>query len=824
MTLPHVALGWLLSVVIVLQQAALPGTGTLISLFFLVVIAAWRIPAIRSLLTGAIVGLAVLSIALNHVHARQLTQAQVSSDLRLQVRVSSLPVKTAYGIRFAAEVIRCESCVSTFGPKRVMLNWYSHSPELSAGDHWALTVRLKPITSLRNPGGFDRAQWSLVNGMHARGYVRPSPEARRLVSTSAVDMTSIRAALARTMRENPSATETVGVVEALTLGIKSGIDETTWNLLRDTGTSHLLAISGLHVSLLAGWAYWAARVLLRPVSTFPSRPGRPRRQIDSRMLALFCGFLVALCYALLAGFALPVQRAIIMLLVWAVASWRFRALSPLAGLSLAMLSVLAGNVFSPLSAGLWLSFGTVAAIFYLHRGHQIGVQATEKRGTPGLIAHGLDAWHRYCWAALRTHLMLGFALIPVSAWFFQSGSLVAPIANLVAVPFVGFIVVPLCFVALLTSAIGSGLTDSVLHIAQRAIDVLILFLQHMAALDMSSLTLSLPHSGVMALCLAGVIVGLSPNGGGFRWFAIPLLLPAIMFNTQSSVEDGFEVHVLDVGQGLSALVLTDNHTLLFDTGGKASSSRSMVEAVVLPYLYSLGRRSIDTLVVSHGDEDHAFGVADVLRRFPDVRLVVGSGLPHEQRELAEPCAAGLTWQHDDVQFSIVHPGKLDSGSDNDRSCVLLVHFGASRALLTGDIERGAEQALSRRLGRFPIDLMTAPHHGSNTSSTHELLSMLSPAHVVFSAGAGNRYGFPHAAVQLRYKLSGTRQYTTGTVGAVSFDFGRSGLLGNPATWWQTRRRFWHGFINPACSELFAGQAHVVRKLELAQKGQALCGK
>ena len=830
MAVQFFALSWLIVVVWVLSRATLPPLDVVFAAVALLGVLALRRRRFVPFAVGCVAALISLGIALHNVHERQLQVAQIATDLRLHVRISDVPKRTSSGLRFKADVIRCQSCSASFGPQQLLLNWYGHPQSVGAGELWAMTVRLKPISSLKNPGSFDRAPWSLANGLDAQGYVRSEPRARQLTSASVWSVAALRESLSGKLQQLPSASRGVALVEALTLGIKSGIEQSTWQLLRSTGTSHLMAISGLHVMLLAGWVYWAMRKFIAWTPIRYSRAPAAMVSIDRQLVALLAGFLVALAYAMLAGFALPVQRAVIMLLVWVVASWRFRSISPLTGLAVALVAVLATQVFSPLSPGLWLSFGTVAVIFYLHRGHQhghghgLGGGGDDDASDDTLFRVRLhQLWSRTV-GALRTHFLLGMVLLPVTAWFFQAGSLAAPLANLVAVPFVGFVVVPLCFLVVLATAIVGESADPLLVLVQHCIEALLWFLQKIALIDYSSVSMSMPHPGVMALCLLGVIVGLSPRGCGLRWFAVPLILPAVLFNLQRADIDGFEVHVLDVGQGLSALVLTDNHTLLFDTGGKLSSSNSMFEAVVMPYLYTLGRRHIDTLVVSHGDEDHAFGVADVMRRFPDVQLIAGSGLPENQQPLATSCLAGMVWSHDDVHFSILHPGASDRGSDNDSSCVLLVHQGASRVLFTGDIERHAENILSRRLGSFPVDLLIAPHHGSNTSSTAYFLSLITPEYVVFPAGSSNRYGFPHSAVQLRYKSVGAKLLTTGMVGAVSFRFTRSGLLGQPVTWWQTRRRFWHGFINPVCSELFAGRTQVLRGLELARKGQALCGK
>ena len=253
----------------------------------------------------------------------------------------------------------------------------------------------------------------------------------------------------------------------------------------------------------------------------------------------------------------------------------------------------------------------------------------------------------------------------------------------------------------------------------------------------------------------------------------------------------------------------------------------MFEAVVVPYLHASGRRTIDTLVVSHGDEDHAFGVADLVRRFPDVDIVSSKPLDLPATLKQRRCVAGDSWLTDEISFAFLNPAAHDRGSKNNLSCVLLVYTGSGSILLTGDIEAEAEQRLADRLAQnkaFDLAVLVAPHHGSSTSSSQRLLDIFNPEIVVFSAGQRNRYGFPHADVQLRYKLLGTHSYTTGQEGAVSFQLGKSGLFHPPDTWWNSHRRFWHGIINPDCWYANTRRSNVLRMLELAQKGQTLCGK
>ncbi|ASJ75011.1 DNA internalization-related competence protein ComEC/Rec2 [Granulosicoccus antarcticus] len=836
------AVACLIGVVVILRLRSIPTPMSIVLMSLAMFLTFLYCTRFRAAILGCLFAILMLSATFLELSVRQLRLEELGVDVRLVVQVSSVPQRDARRLRFEAIVTQCRSCTLPLGPRRLQLSWYGSPSELHAGETWELTTRLRPMTGLRNPGGFDRVQWALASGIHARGYVRNSPQALRLHEASSGSVAALREKLAYNLSELPAGNDQLALVQALTLGVRHAVTDEVWDLLRQTGTAHLLAISGLHISLLAGWVFvatrWISGRMLRHLTAIRFR----FPNLDPRDIGLLFSLGIAIVYALLAGFGLPTQRAVIMLAVWVFAGLRFRVLGTTTGLCLALLAVLLHNPLGVLSVGFWLSFGTVAALFYLHHGRQRAAPSMDQETETTFGKRILMQLPH----ALHMHILLGLLLLPVTAWFFQTGSLIAPLANLVAVPWVGIIVVPLCFLALLGSLLSPELGNSVLMLAQWSIEGLLVLLRWIMEFVAGSVTLVMPSLSVALLCLSGLLLLLAPRGLGWRWLAVPMLMPALLFNVYRPPMDGFEAHVLDVGQGLAVLVFSEQQTLLFDTGGKVSSDLSMFEAVVVPFLHSRGRRRIDTLVVSHGDEDHAFGVSDVLNRYPDVRLISSvplatmidpSDIRHIRADLkGEACRVGMQWQDGATIFSLMHPAASDKGSDNDLSCVLLVHHGASRVLLTGDIEAAGEAQLARRLrsvlqgqsgsafSPLNIDLMVAPHHGSNTSSTSNLLETLRPLHIVFPSGQGNRYGFPHADVQSRYELVGAMPYITGTEGAVSFSFDRSGVDHPPSTWWRSHRSFWHGIVNTACSERFSEQSQALRLFSLAHKGQTLCGK
>ncbi len=813
------ALALVLSTVFIVTLPRLPSTTICIVFLVALLLIALFVRRSRPWIAGVLVAIATLTASFLQLASHQLTADQVSTDLQLKVRITGVPERSGRRLAFNARVLSCGSCAKDLRIQRLRLSWYGNSPNVNAGETWQLTARLKPPASLRNPGSFDAVAWSLVKGLHAKGYVRAATPAVRLAESSRFSLSSFRQRAALQLQNLLDDDEHLGLLQALTVGLKTQISDDQWALLRNTGTAHLLAISGLHVGLVAGWVLVSGRLIIISIMRLGQRYTERPFILDGRPFVITSSIVAAAAYAALAGFELPTQRAVLMLCVWAVAALQFRFLPPFAALCIALICVLLSNPLNPLSAGFWLSFGTVALLFYLHRGY-LGQHSVADTGRWRTLAHKLQS-------GTRTHVLLGVALLPVTAWFFQSGSLVAPVANLLAVPWVAVVSVPLSLLALISSAFSHTLASVLLSLAEHSLRVLLQFLSVLDSSKISSVVLSLPGTTAFILALIALLALLSPRGLRLRMLAMPLLIPALLFNTKSPDVQGFEVHVLDVGQGLAVVVFAGSQTLLFDTGGKVSPHLSMFEAVVVPFLHASGRRRIDTLVVSHGDEDHAFGVADVVRRYPDVDIFSSQHLDSLTGHDVTRCAAGQLSSLGSAQLAFVHPAVNDVGSDNDLSCVLLIYAAGSRVLLTGDIEASGERRLLARLGEtgeFPVTLLTAPHHGSLSSSTQEFVARLRPDYVVFAAGNRNRYRFPHREVQLRYKLAGSKPFITGRRGSISFVFGDNGLTRPPSSWWDSHRRFWHGIVNPDCWQYFAGESLARRLLALSQKGQLLCGK
>lgn len=813
------AAAWLGVSLVIVNLKSLPPT--LISIVFLVsiLLVGLRVRCLRPILAGGLFSLFTLYVAFLQLASHQLHSDQISKDLTLTAYINSVPDLHPGRLTFTAKVVSCIDCARPLNVKHIRLSWYGQVPVVQAGELWQFTVRLKPPTSQRNPGSFDSVGWHLVKGLHARGYVRNAASAKRLAASTQRSLASIRQNATQRLQALDAGSEQMGLVLGLAVGIKTDITDEQWDLLRGTGTAHLLAISGLHVGLVALWALVSSRALLTLFVRVMQFGGRFPNGMDTRSFSLIASFICATAYAALAGFELPTQRALVMLAVWMAASLRFRFIPPFAALCVAMLVVFLINPLNILAVGFWLSFGTVAILFYMHKGRVSLISSEQKSRMQGAL--------QKCTSVLRTHVLLGFALIPVSAWFFQAGSVVAPLANLLAVPWVAMVCVPLALTTLASSLFSQTLASYLLTACQLCLDIMMRYLSLLDQSLVSSVVLSIPSVSALVCALISIAILLAPRTLGLRWFALPLLLPSLLHNAVVPSNAGLEVHVVDVGQGLAALVFVDDHTLLFDTGGKVSPSLSMYDAAIVPFLNAKGRRAIDTLVISHGDEDHSFGAVDVVRQNNGVEVYSSAPLDLATSHNQTRCAAGHQWRVGEVDFAFIHPAAEDHGSKNNRSCVLMIYRGNTRILLTGDIEAQAEAVLIERSGGRqipPVTLMTAPHHGSSTSSTQAFIDFFKPQNVVFSTGQRNRYGFPHLNVKLRYKMAGSTLFDTGMQGAVSFVFNSDGTLRQPSSWWNTHRRFWHGIANPDCWQQFARQSYLSRLYALSQTGQILCGK
>ncbi|SHE53627.1 competence protein ComEC [Microbulbifer donghaiensis] len=709
--------------------------------------------------------------------SQRLPLSAHGADFLLEVEVVSLPelrrLDNVFGgtgasdsLRFSARVITAiqpvDSGQITAG-RLLDLTWYriddDMRKQLRAGSRWILPVRLKRPRGSVNPHGFDYEGWLLRRGVFATGYVRPGDwQPRWLAQGQGL------AALRHRLRDRllALAPDRGALLSALLLGDRGGLSEGERLLLRQTGTSHLLAISGLHVGLVAGLFLLLGRLCGRTIGLYSG--------VTPRLLAVVVALVASLAYTLLAGAPLSAQRALVMTWVLLIAwQWRRRIHAGFAfSLSLALVLTLQPLAF--FGAGFWLSFIAVGALLLGFSGRQRLGWASDVRGA-SWVGHSLQSMS----GLFRGQWFIALALFLPSLLYFSGASPAGVLLNLVAIPWLGCLVLPpLLFGALMIATpIGVGMID----FAAWQLNLMMRFLEVGQSVLPSWQTLGAPSSWLLlASAGVGVVLLLLPAGlPGRRLGWLFLLPPLLPFLPQANPEEaGFRVTALDVGQGLAVVLRTPQQTLVYDAGPVSGSGWSAGSQIVAPYLLGEGVAELDVVVISHGDSDHAGGFAGLMAAEPPARVIAPGLLADRLGRGSLPgvssCRSGRRETFDDVELLWLWPeDEQVSGEENDHSCVALVQWQGVRVLLTGDISRRVERQLVRRYPGFaPVDLLIVPHHGSRSSSSAEFIRWAQPANVVFSAGFRHHFGHPHPQVVSRYREVGASLWSTAASGAITW--------------------------------------------------------
>ncbi|SDB99858.1 DNA internalization-related competence protein ComEC/Rec2 [Paraburkholderia lycopersici] len=720
--------------------------------------------------------------------AQTLPAAWQTRDLDITGYISSLP---SYGANGASFIFRVESWgtrkTGALLPHWVQLSWVPREeplPPLVPGARWRLSVRLKRPHGNGNFGLRDaEASW-LARGVRATGYVSDPQRAVRLpVDASGIGVrierarAVLRARIDAVLGDAPHR----GIVIALANGAQDAVSDADWRLLRNTGTSHLVAISGLHLAFVAGLAGWIAGAVWRRARW---RGVEAPLFVPAQKVAIAGALLAATIYAALAGFNVPVQRALWMLTVAALALFAGREVARSHVLAWALGLVLLRDPWAVTAAGFWLSFCAVAAILFA----ATGVPRLRRQAPQPHFADGPDPMRdrseparrlvsvaslRRGWRALALHLAMRtsdsarvqwavtLALAPLTAYWFAQIPLIGPLANAFAIPWVSMLVAP---TVIGSAALPAPLDAFALRAAHTCLEWLAAMLGAFESLPWAVLRLPQPGAWPLACAAVGVAWGLAPRGWPLRWLApftwLPLLVPA----PTGSPPGAFRLTALDIGQGTSVLVETARHTLLFDAGPGPESTQAG-ERIVVPYLQAHGVQRLDALMISHDDSDHSGGAQAVLDAIGVGELVAGILPAHplwasarEKGAQTVQCAAGQRWQWDAVDFEVLwpDPGPL-AGKPNAHCCVLKVSTaayaegGRVSALIAADIEAGVERTLvARDPGRLRAQVLVVPHHGSRTSSTEPFLDSVWPLVSIFQVGYLNRFHHPHPGVYARY--------------------------------------------------------------------------
>ncbi|WP_236208729.1 DNA internalization-related competence protein ComEC/Rec2 [Pseudomonas tohonis] len=660
----------------------------------------------------------------------------------LEGRVVGLPQRGSGVVRFELDDPQMPG---TELPSRIRLSWYG-GPQLRGGEHWRLAVTLKRPRGLVNPHAFDYEAWLLARHTGASGSVKAGKPL-----ASGTGPAAWRDRLRQGIDQAPAHGRNGGI-SALVLGDGSGLTPADWRLLQDTGTVHLMVISGQHIALLAAVLYGAVALLAR-IGLWPGRlPWLP--------CACALALVGSLGYGFLAGFDVPVQRACLMTAIALLWRLRFRHLGVVRPLLVAFCVVLAADPLASLQAGFWLSFGAVALLILIFAGRM-----------------GVPPWWLSWWRAQWT---MGLALSPLLLALALPISLSGPLANLVAVPWVSLVSVPLSLLGAALQGVpwlGTGL----LWLAGGSLELLFRLLAWIAAWIPAWQATAVPPWAWL-LGMGGCLLLVLPAGVPVRVLGVALLLPALFPPLERPPWGRADIWLLDVGQGLSVLVRTREHALLYDTGARRGDF-DMGERVVLPSLLGLGVRQLDQLLLSHADNDHAGGAGAVLRGMPVERVVSGEPLRLPAALGAQACG-NEAWEWDGVRLRTWRWDQARSG--NDRSCVLSVEAQGERIHLTGDIGIQAEAAWIASGEPLRADWLLAPHHGSASSSSAALIEAVSPRGALITRGSHNAFGHPHPSVVARYRASGVAIHDTAESGALLIRLGeRDEVRGL-----RTQARFW----------------------------------
>ncbi len=709
-------------------------------------------------------------------------------DLEAVGYVADLPTPGARRIRFVF-VIRelrdpAGNLLSAAGTRplpfrRVQLSWYDppEGTEIAPGQKWRLTMRIRRPHSFRNPGGFDYESYMLQSGIKGQGYVRPKPAPRLLGESHRYPIAQLRWKIKRKFSQQSASSHALGLLNALMIGDRGEISAEDRLALRRNGISHLIAISGLHLSMVGGFIFGVLMFLfgrlhrLSGGSLF-SAAGSPLGWAALMTLPLIG------CYAVIAGFSLPTQRALIMLGIFLLLLLCGRFYRLLNIYVLAMAAVLMINPLAALGAGFWLSFA--AAGFILLASRRLG-------GASAGPAAGPLAFFR---SLLFLQVSLVFCLAPFILFFFYEFSIAGIFVNLIAIPLTTFVLMPWIFLTTFLLFVLPVLGELSLVPLVWLIDVCYDGLAAAASLPRSYVHLPRPSALAIVCAVVGVIFWLCRRSAADALLAILFFLP-LFFPADKSLAPGkLEVTFLDVGQGLATYLRTANHRLIYDTGASFSARSSAGSLVIAPYLSYLGGADPDRIIVSHRDRDHSGGLEDLLERTRRTELMLNFPLPNSRFPIL-PCQAGQSWRWDGVLFELLYPvpGKR-SKNRNDNSCVLRVTAGEHRLLLTGDLTQKAEEQFLAAVANATADLLQVPHHGSAGASGERLVLAVRPLYAVFAAGYLNPYGHPHADIVRRYASIGSVPLILWQTGAATFELGGEKITYNRG-YRVINKRYWH---------------------------------
>ncbi|MCZ8406678.1 DNA internalization-related competence protein ComEC/Rec2 [Achromobacter dolens] len=814
--------------------AALPGAGFYLSAGAACVLLPLAVRRWRGRLAGMLACLVagLLAGAVNAAVQAQWRLDDALADLhqnavaRLALRVAELPDDDAGGVRFVGEQV---GPARSGIPRRILVSWLAPPgaqpglPAVAPGQVWRMALVLRRPHAPLNPDAPDGEARLFARGLRATGTVRGQP---RLLedqpwASAGVAIERARYRVRTGMRRALGAHRYAPVLIALAIGDQAGVARDDWRLFNRSGITHLVSISGMHVTSIAGLAGWLLAAAWRRARW---RGIGLAERVPARIAGGAAAMGVGLAYCLLAGWGVPSRRTFFMLLVVLAAGWSRLRISAGRVLAFAAAAVVMLDPWAPMAAGFWLSFGAVAILLRVAQ-----------------APRDADAGWRQRWAAAlaqatRLQLTVTLGLTPLLAFLVHQVSLGSPLANAVAIPAVTFLVTPLALLCAMFSVAPA--TAGVAAVAGQAgawvFDLAMTVVAWVGNADWASFTVAAAPWPWLLWALAGMAWALQAQGWPARRLGWLCMLPLLCWRPERPEPGYWRMSAMDIGQGSAILVETATQALLFDAGPRHFGGGDAGERVIAPQLQARGIDKLDVLVLSHADLDHVGGTRSVLAAVPvarsyasfdvaawlrrDARLWSGQrgastaatssrgSLPAGESSNRAPdrgasyvsparmlrCERGDSWRVDGVTFTFLHPAAAAAALGADRnanSCVLRVAGRAHSLLLTGDIGVAQERELAA-LGLPPTDIVLAPHHGSAWSSGRELVAAAHAGHAIAQCGYLNRFGHPAPAVERRWLRAGAAFWRSDRDGAVTAESRADGL----AVWAQRERhrRYWHG--------------------------------
>jgi len=722
------------------------------------------------LVLSLLAGFSVALLHANYLKPKPIPLALHNTTHNIEGRVVGLP-KLIRAADYSKLQFRFRPLVNKNNPKidgLILVNYYGESLGIKSGDIWQLKLKLRRANSYFSPASFDYETWAYEQGIVATAYLKPS-KFNRLMK-AAHDFSSIdklRERISELLKTQFTKQENYALIAALVVGDKRHLSKKQWNILRATGTAHLVAISGLHISLLAGFAYYLVFHLWSFSARLSSKIAAPK-------IACVFALLAAAGYAALAGFALPTQRALLMVACYLLFELRAKPLPAVKRLQFAMVVILIFDPFALLSVSFYLSFVAVCSLLLITNTSRMQ-----------------SKYFRY----FSWQFYLVLFITPLSLYFFKSASFVAPLANLVAIPIVSLILVPISLIASLLMIFESLISSFLFSLLNPIINILDSFLSYLKNYNPSGSYLVINHFSLVFLVMSGFALLIYAPLFRIKLLACFFLAP-MFFGYGHALKPGqVLVTLFDVGQGLAVLIQTQHRSLLYDTGTMFRSGFNTGTSVIVPYFNYYHIRYLDMIMISHLDKDHVGGLKGIIDSgLLSYGILVSSELIPRYTNSSISCRRGQVWFWDRVKFELLHPKfhQLEKNRNN-RSCVLKISAGKYSILITGDIHSSVEQRLVytyKKTNKLKTTLLVAPHHGSLSSSSWNFLRQTQAEIVLISAGFANRFGFPRAKVLARYSALGIQVFDTIKHGTLKFLIDAKVGLSHESSWRINNYHYW----------------------------------